>query len=125
MPQKRRTFRVAEKIRNLVANELNRMADPRFELVTVTTAMVSPDLRHAKVYWMVSGGPDRIPEVEEAFASAEGFFRRLLAKELGIRFVPELRFYYDDTLDTCNEVDRLLSRVAQPQEDPGGEEEPQ
>jgi ribosome-binding factor A len=78
--------------------------------------MVSPDLRVAKVYWVVSmlSGVDkeeRIQEVEEAFASAEGMFRRLLAKQLGVRFVPELRFYYDDTLDTVEHVERLMSKI--------------
>lgn len=102
---------MAEKIRNLVALELNKVADPRFSLVTISSVMVSPDLRYAKVYWMVSGGKERIAEVEEAFQSAQGLFKRLLAKELGVRFVPELRFFYDDTLDTCEEVERLIARI--------------
>lgn len=111
MANKRRTFRVSEKIRTLLASELLRMADPRFSLVTITSVVTSSDLRYAKIYWMASGGKERIDEVNEAFKSAEGVFRRLLGKELGIRFVPEMRFFYDDTLDTFSQVDELLARI--------------
>ena len=107
---------MAEKIRALVAEELNRVADPRFEMVTVTSVKVSSDLRHARVYWVVSGGAHRIAEVKEAFSSAEGLFRRVLAKDLKIRFVPELEFFYDDTLDTCEQVEQLMARI---HEEPG------
>jgi ribosome-binding factor A len=116
MAGSRRIYQVGERIKELVAEQLLHTADPRFSLVTITSVMVSPDLRVAKVYWVVSmlSGVDkeeRIQEVEEAFASAEGMFRRLLAKQLGVRFVPELRFYYDDTLDTVEHVERLMSKI--------------
>ena len=84
--------------------------------MTITSVMVSPDLRNAKVYWVVSllGEADRserIAEVQEAFESAAGFFRKLCSKQLGIRFTPELRFYYDDTLDTVEHVERLMAKI--------------
>ena len=111
MATRRRVFRVAERVRSLIATELARTSDPRLGLVTITSVVVSPDLRHAKVYWIVSGEAERRPEVEEAFASANGLFRRALGKELGVRFVPEIKFFYDDTFDTHDEVARLLSRA--------------
>jgi ribosome-binding factor A len=121
MAGSRRVYQVGERIKELVAEHLVHTADPRFNLVTITSVMVSPDLRIAKVYWVVStiSGIDReerIAEVTEAFQSAEGLFRRLLAKQLGVRFVPELRFYYDDTLDTVEHVERLMSKIKPAQE---------
>lgn len=121
MAGSRRVYQVGERIKELVAEHLVHTADPRFNLVTITSVMVSPDLRIAKVYWVVStiSGIDReerIAEVTEAFQSAEGLFRRLLAKQLGVRFVPELRFYYDDTLDTVEHVERLMSKIKPVQE---------
>lgn len=124
MPSQRRVYRVAEKIRDLIAMELNRVADPRFSLVTISSVIVSPDLRHARVYWMVSGGAERRGQVDQAFQSAEGLFKRVLAKELKIRFVPELKFFYDDTLDTCEEVERLMEKIHPgPDRDPQSEDE--
>lgn len=111
MANQRRAYRLADKVRTVVANELIRAADPRFNLVTITSVVVSPDLRHAKIYWVVTGGEARIAEAREAFDRAGGSFRRMIGKELGVRFVPEVHFYYDDTLDTVEEVERLLSRA--------------
>ena len=111
MAERRRVFQVAEKIREIIASELMRTADPRFSMVTVTSVMASPDMRQAKVYWIVTGGKDRIAEVTEAFTGAAGMFRRALGAGLGIRFVPQLKFFYDDTIDTSDEVARLLAKV--------------
>jgi len=116
MAGNRRIYQVAERIKELVAEHLLYTADPRFNLVTITSVMVSPDLRNAKVYWVVSFLSDtdrdeRIAEVEEALQAAQGYFRRMLAKQLGVRFVPDLRFYYDDTLDTAEHVERLMERI--------------
>ena len=116
MAGNRRIYQVAERIKELVAEHLLYTADPRFNLVTITSVMVSPDLRNAKVYWVVSflsetDRVERIAEVEEALQAAQGHFRRMLAKQLGVRFVPDLRFYYDDTLDTAEHVERLMERI--------------
>lgn len=116
MAGNRRVYQVAERIKELVAEHLLHTADPRFSLVTITSVMVSPDLRSSKVYWVVSFLSDtdrseRIAEVHEAFEAAQGHFRRILAKRLGVRFVPDIRFYYDDTLDTAEHVERLMERV--------------
>ena len=116
MSGQRRVFQVGERIKELVAEHLNRVADPRLSLVTITSVMVSPDLRNAKVYWVVSIFGDaeraeRIAEVQEAFDSAAGMFRKMASKALGIRFTPELRFYYDDTLDTVENVERLMAKI--------------
>lgn len=116
MSGQRRVFQVGERIKELVAEHLNRVADPRFNLVTITSVMVSPDLRNAKVYWVVSifgeaERAERIAEVQEAFDAAAGMFRKMASKALGIRFTPELRFYYDDTLDTVENVERLMAKI--------------
>jgi ribosome-binding factor A len=122
MSGSKRVYQVAERIKEIVAEHLVYSADPRFQLVTVTSVMVSPDLRNAKVYWVVSflSGVDRmerISEVQEGLEAAAGSFRRVLAKQLNIRFVPELRFYYDDTLDTVEHVEKLMERIKPTQSD--------
>lgn len=116
MAGNRRVYQIGERIKELVAQHLLYTADPRFNLVTITSVMVSPDLRNAKVYWVVSflsdtNREERIAEVDDAFSAALGHFRRVIAKQLGVRFVPDLRFYYDDTLDTAEHVERLIARI--------------
>ncbi len=111
MANKRRTFQIAEKIREILAMQLLRTADPRFTLVTITSVVISPDLRYAKVYWVVTGDAERREIVQEAFESAGGMFRRAVGADLKVRFVPEIKFFYDDTLDTAEEVERLFAKI--------------
>lgn len=113
MANKRRTFRLAEQMREMIAWQLQKAADPRFHMVTITNIVVSPDMKHAKVYWVVSGVDRDIQEISEAFEHAEGLFKRTLAKELKLRFIPDLRFFYDDTFDVSDAVTKLLDRVRQ------------
>jgi ribosome-binding factor A len=109
--KQRRTFRVAERIQSVVANQLLRLSDPRFFLVTITHVVVSRDLKTARVYWVVSGDKTRIAEVKGAFDSAQGMIRGNIAKEIGMRVAPELRFFYDDTLDTQEAVNEIFERM--------------
>jgi ribosome-binding factor A len=112
MNGKRRAFKVGERIQEVIARELLRMSDPRFDLVTITGVIASSDLRHAKVMWVVSGGKDRIAEVKEAFEAASGCLRTRVGKELQLRVVPKLVFFYDDTLDVQEEVESLMERIS-------------
>ncbi len=114
MAQKRRIYQIAEKIRTTIASQLFHVADPRFSLVTITSVVASPDLRHAKVYWVATGGKERQGEIAQAFESASGLLKRYVGEALGIRFSPDLRFYYDDTLDTVDEVERLFAKIKRP-----------
>ena len=114
MSGRRRTFKVGERIQEVVARELLRLSDPRFHLVTIITVVVSSDLRHAKVFWVVSGGADRIAEVKEAFEAAGGALRARVGRELKLRVVPQLAFHYDNTLDVQSHVEALIARIAKP-----------
>lgn len=113
MANKRRTFRLAEQMREMIAWQLQKAADPRFNLVTITNVVVSPDMRNAKIYWVATGVQEDTTEIDNAFKNAEGLFRRALAKELKLRFIPELRFYYDNTFDVSDHVSRLITRVVE------------
>ena len=111
MADQRRVFKVAEKIRAILSRELSRTPDPRFALVTITSIVVSPDLRIAKVYWTVNGDDARITETKEALETSSGPLRRAVGSELGTRFVPSLKFFYDETLDRMEEVERLFQKI--------------
>ena len=105
MTKKRRQYRVGEKLQTILAAELQRVADPRFSLVTISSVVMSSDLRYASVYWVATGGVERIAEVQEAFDGAVSRFRRSVADRLGTRFVPEIRFFYDDTMDAADHIE--------------------
>ncbi|MCI5064269.1 30S ribosome-binding factor RbfA [bacterium] len=110
MSESRRVYRVAQAIREQLATRLLESSDDRFRFVTITGVKVTKDLRIASVYWVQSGARERIPEIEEAFQSAKGYFKRGLAEGLRLRCIPELRFFYDNTLDTVEQINELLKK---------------
>lgn len=113
MANKRRTYRVAERIQALVATHLQRLADPRFHLITITSAMLSPDMKQVKVFWTIHGDEEKRQEAEKAFEGATGVFRRLVADELDIRFAPAVKFIYDNSLDEAERMDKIFDSIRQ------------
>ena len=103
----RRTERVGEQIRDVLARLLREeVTDPRIGLVTLTRVDVAPDFSNARVYWSALGprpskadeGVAPEPATVAGLASAAGFLRRGLARELSLRRTPELHFVHDPSL---------------------------
>ena len=79
----RRTDRVADELQALVAELLLReIKDPRIGLVTVTNVKISPDLRHARVYFSTLGDEQKRTQSLRGLISAAGFIRSQVARRL-------------------------------------------
>ena len=72
---------------------------------------MSRDLKFARVYFVTSGGKESIKEAVEGFKSALGYVKRKLASQLGLRYMPELRFFYDDSFDYGSHIDEVIKAV--------------
>ncbi len=108
----RRPARVADNIKNEIAMLLLRkVKDPRLYNVTITGVKITPDLRRAQVMFSCSGGDAE--DVGSGLASARGFFRSHLARELGMRYVPDLEFVQDLSLERQFEMDELFREIAE------------
>ncbi len=107
----RRMHRVAEQLRELVATEILRFSDQRLSLVTVTFVKMTSDLKEAKVYWNVYGDVSRQAEVDAALKELSSTIRKNISKKVSLRFLPKLKFFYDNTLDTLEEVNRIMEKI--------------
>ena len=86
-----RAERLGSLIQEIVAEILEfEVKDRRLRRVSIVRVEVAQDLSKAKVFF--DAGED-FHEAEEAFEKARGFIRSRLAKQLEIRYVPELFFY--------------------------------
>jgi len=85
--------------------------DPRLEMVTVTGVKMSQDLRDAYIYFTISSGEKAQKEALHGFESASGFIRSSLAKQLGLRFVPKLRFLHDPSFDYGSRIESILKSL--------------
>lgn len=107
-----RAERVAGKVQRVLSEILaRRVKDPRLYLVTVTTVKMSPDLKLAKIYFSTAGDPEKAKQAQQGFKTARGYIKRTLARELGLRYMPDLRFFYDDTFDTSSRIDELFKSL--------------
>lgn len=107
----RRPERVAEAVhRELSALLYRDLKDPRLRGVTLTDVKVTPDLRHARVYFSHLEGAARGKEAIGGFRSAAGFIRQKIGRGLGLRYSPELEFEYDPTIEQAARIDALLRK---------------
>lgn len=104
---------MAGEVQRLVSSLLlRRTTDPRLEGVAITRVTVTGDLQHARVYFSVlAPGSEAAARAAEGLASASGFLRRHLARELDLRVTPDLRFCFDEALAEARRVDELLREV--------------
>ena len=107
-----RSDRVSGQIQKVLSDILlKKIKDPRLEAATITSVKMSRDLKFARVYFVTSGGKESIKEAIEGFKSALGYVKRKLAAQLGLRYMPELRFFYDDSFDYGSHIDEVIKAV--------------
>lgn len=111
MPDAKRTDRVGEEFREILAEEIPRLKDPRVGFVTVTGVDVAPDLRRALVFYSVMGEERDRKATRAALRSASGHLRRVLGREVRLRYLPDLEFREDNTIANADRVDELLKKV--------------
>jgi ribosome-binding factor A len=101
-----RSLRVNEVVRETLADHLERMEDPRLELVTITGVDVSADLRHATVFYAALGRHD--PEIADALEAAAKPLRAALGREVRLKYLPALHFREDPAIETGQRVEEIL-----------------
>ena|SRR5918996_1222298 len=106
-----RSERVSEEFREILAEEIPKLKDPRVGFVTVTAVRVTPDLRTARVYYTVLGEDPEKNATAAGLRSASGHLRRVLGDQVRLKFLPDLVFEEDDTNERADRVDELLRKI--------------
>lgn len=91
---------------------LKEVKDPRLELTTITDVKMTRDLRIARIYFSTPGGAEKIEAVQQGFESALGFVKFTLARRLGLRYMPDLEFYHDNSFDHGAHIEKLLRSLS-------------
>ncbi len=110
----RRTDRLNEIFKRELSRLLEReVNDPRLSsIISVTRVEISPDLRHAKIFVSILGNESSKTKVIEGFTTAANFLRRKLASCIRLRSIPQLSFYYDDSIEQGAKVLKVLDQVS-------------
>jgi ribosome-binding factor A len=97
--------RIQERVAYCIAFEL---ADPRASFITVTKVEITDDLLTARVFYSVLGTRGDRSRVEHMLASATGFIRKQVGRVLKTRFIPDLKWIYDDSAERAAEVQQKI-----------------
>jgi ribosome-binding factor A len=108
-----RQRRVGEEMRHALSRILRDggLRDPalREASITVSEVRLSPDLRNATAYVMPLGGANA-GDITAGLKRSTPFLRALLARELPLRYAPNLVFALDYTFDEADRISALLAR---------------
>src|SRR5579885_542294 len=109
MPSGLRLQRIADRIRQELSEMLIReISDPRLKLIYITDVKVDRELAYADIYVSAVEGAERSTEVLNGLESANGFFRRTLARRVQLRVFPRLRFHWDPTPENADRIEKVL-----------------
>jgi len=107
----KRSARVSDLIKEEVADIImHKLKDPRLGFITITGAKVSDDLRHAKIYVSIFEDTKKNESLKVLISSAK-FIRSELGKRLKIKFIPELTFKFDTSIEYGARIDRMLNEI--------------
>jgi ribosome-binding factor A len=107
-----RSERVAGEIQRVVSEILRKsINDPRLNRVAISGVKMSKDLRIARIYFTLSPGRFTSEDAANGFDRALGYIKRTLAAQLGLRYMPELRFFYDESFDYGSRIDQVLKSI--------------
>lgn len=106
-----RAERVAEEVREILAEEVQRLKDPRIGFVTLTGVEVTPDLRRARIFYTVFGDERQERATAAGLRSATPHLRQAIGRQVRLKVVPELEFRVDETLERGRRIDELLERL--------------
>ncbi|NLC70502.1 MAG: 30S ribosome-binding factor RbfA [Desulfuromonadaceae bacterium] len=119
----RRPHRIGDQIQKEISSLLTRgLKDPRIGFVTITGVDMTPDLHLAKVFYTVLGDETSRRDTERGLKKAVPFLRHELGQRIRLRYIPDLMFVYDSSLDYGERIDNLLRQAAATRSDDDSED---
>lgn len=109
-----------ELVREVVAEAVTDLKDPRIGFLTITGAETSPDLRHAVVYYSVLGSDEEKSATADALGSAKSRIQGVLGRETRMRYTPVLDFKVDPSIDEGLRISRILADLEETESEDDG-----
>jgi ribosome-binding factor A len=114
--------KVNELVREVVADAVVDLKDPRIGFLTITGAETSPDLRHAVIFYSVLGTQEEKSDTADALEGASSRIQRAIGSETRLRYTPKLEFRVDPSIDEGLRISRILAEIS---ENPDGADDPE
>jgi ribosome-binding factor A len=104
--------RVNAAVREVLAEAVGELRDPRIGFVTVTDVKTSRDLRHARVFVSVLGSETKREKTLAGLEAAHGVLQARIAQELRLKRTPQLAFEYDPSVERGVRMTHLIDELA-------------
>ena len=99
-------------MRHILANLfISEVFIPEAGLLTVTKVTLTDDLKIAKVYLSFLENKKPIEDVLEILKSKKNLIRRYVGLKLTLTYIPQLNFYYDDSIEHAQRIDDLIQKI--------------
>lgn len=107
-----RIEKVASQMREILSKPVARYAaELTSGLVTVTSVRMTPDLRLARVQISILGGGIPRERVIEHLREFAGSIKRDIRREITMRYIPDIEFYLDTSVDTMQHMSEVISQA--------------
>jgi ribosome-binding factor A len=118
-----RAARIGDQIRAELSDLLRReVKDPGVGFLTITEVRVTPDLQIARAYYTTLGDEKARDQTRRALDRATPFLRRQIGQRLRLRRVPELEFFFDESVERADRIERIIQELhGQDQEIPSSD----
>lgn len=108
------------RVNELVKREISDVLHTRFQTeavyITITEVEVSPDLRHARVYYSVIGKEDEIQRADQFLSGHAPEIRHQIGKKIVLKYLPALEFISDHSIERGTRLNALLDDLVKEDE---------
>jgi ribosome-binding factor A len=113
-----RRLRVQDLLREEISLIIQReLQDPGLGFVTVVEVKMSEDLKTGKVYVSIYGDEESQKETLEALRRSKGYIKFLLGKRVTLRYIPDLTFLIDNTIERVQRIEEIFKKEADEKKD--------
>ena len=109
--QLKRSDRVAQQIQDIISNIIaTKVIVQGLGLATVTKVKTAQNLRFSRIYLSFMGNSVDPEELVKLMNYNIKEYRFHLGKELQIKYVPQIKFYYDNTFEEMEKINKLIHK---------------
>ena len=103
-----RLEKINEQIKLILAKVIHENYDPSFGMISITSVETAPDLKHAKIF--ISHYVSKY-DIVELLNNDRKKLRQSLAQQIHIKFIPELKFCNDNSIEYAHHIENILRKI--------------
>lgn len=100
---------IKKELSEIIRSEIK---DPRVSFMTsILKVNTTNDLKHCKVFISVLGDQKQKTDALNGLKNSAGFIRKQIATKINLRCTPEFHFFFDDSLEYSDKINRILNQI--------------